>query len=42
MMRIAQELPFKEIAAILKTTESSAKTSYHYAVKTLKVWLEDA
>lgn len=41
MMRIAQELPFKEISAILNTTESSAKTSYHYAVKTLKIWLEN-
>lgn len=41
MMRIAQELPFREIALILNTSENSAKTSYHYAVKTLKVWLEN-
>lgn len=35
-MRIYQDLPFKEIAAALETTENSSKVSFHLAVKTLK------
>jgi RNA polymerase sigma-70 factor (ECF subfamily) len=35
-LRIFEDLPFKEIAKLLKTREGSAKTNYHYAVKALK------
>ena len=40
-MRIYQDLPFKEIAAALDTTENSSKVSFHLAVKTLKGRLGD-
>jgi RNA polymerase sigma-70 factor (ECF subfamily) len=40
-MRIYQDLPFKEIAAALETTENSSKVSFHLAVKTLKARLGD-
>lgn len=35
-MRIAQEMPYKEIAKIMGISENSAKVSYHHALKTLK------
>jgi RNA polymerase sigma-70 factor (ECF subfamily) len=40
MMRISQELPFKNIAEILETSEGSVKVSYHHGVKKLKELLE--
>lgn len=41
MLRIFQELPFKEVAAIMDITENSAKVNYHYAVKNLRKRLGD-
>lgn len=35
-LRLYADLPFKEIADILETTEASAKVSYHHAVRTLR------
>lgn len=35
-LRIFQELPFREVAAILNMTENSAKVNYHHAIKRLK------
>ena len=35
-MRIAQEMPYKEISKIMEISENSAKVNYHHAVKTLK------
>jgi len=35
-MRIAQEMPYKEISKIMRISENSAKVNYHHAVKTLK------
>ena len=36
ILRIFQELRFKEVAAILDMTENSAKVNYHHAIKKLK------
>ncbi|MDP6457645.1 MAG: sigma-70 family RNA polymerase sigma factor [Candidatus Marinimicrobia bacterium] len=36
MLRIFQELPFKEVAAIMDISENSAKVNYHYAINNLK------
>ena len=36
IMRIAQEIPYKDIARILGTSESTAKVNYHHGVKKLK------
>ena len=41
MMRIAQDLPYKEIAEITGMSVGSAKVNYHHAVSTLKEWLSD-
>ena len=35
-MRIAQEMPYKDIALVMGVNENSAKVSYHHAVKYLK------
>jgi RNA polymerase sigma-70 factor (ECF subfamily) len=35
-MRIAQEMPYKDIALVMGVNENSAKVSYHHAVKSLK------
>lgn len=35
-MRIAQEMPYKQIAGILNVSENTAKVNYHYGVQTLK------
>ena len=42
MMRISQELPYKNIGAILKISENSAKVNYHHGMKQLKKWLGDS
>jgi RNA polymerase sigma-70 factor (ECF subfamily) len=39
MMRIAQELPYKEISEITGMSVGSAKVNYHHAVNTLRDWL---
>ena len=36
MLRIYQELPFKEIAEALSSTESAVKVNFHHAMKSLK------
>ncbi len=36
MLRIYQELPFKEIAQALESTESAVKVNFHHAMKSLK------
>ena len=36
MMRIAQELPYKDIAEITGMSEGTAKVNFHHAVTTLK------
>ena len=36
MMRIAQELPYKDISNILGISEGSAKVNFHHAMNTLK------
>jgi len=36
MMRIAQELPYKDISEILGISEGSAKVNFHHAMNTLK------
>jgi RNA polymerase sigma-70 factor (ECF subfamily) len=40
-MRIAQEMPYKEISDIMGISENSAKVNYHHAVKALKEKLQD-
>jgi RNA polymerase sigma-70 factor, ECF subfamily len=35
-LRVYEELPFKEIAAALDTTEGAAKVNFHYAVRRLR------
>lgn len=35
-LRLQAELPFRDIAQILDTSEQSAKVSYHHAVRTLR------
>ena len=41
MMRIAQELSYRDIADITGMSEGSAKVNYHHAVIKLKDWLTD-
>jgi RNA polymerase sigma-70 factor (ECF subfamily) len=41
MMRITQELPYKEISEITGMSEGTAKVNYHHAIKTLKKWLNN-
>ncbi len=36
MMRVSEELPYKEISEITGMSESSAKVNYHHALNTLK------
>lgn len=36
MLRIYQELPFKEIAEALDSTESAVKVNFHHAMRSLK------
>ncbi len=35
-LRVYEELPFKDIAVALETTEGAAKVNFHYAVKRLR------
>ncbi len=36
MLRIAQDLPYKDIAGIMAISEGSAKVNYHHGIKQLK------
>ena len=41
MMRISQELPYKDISKITGMSVGTAKVNYHHAITTLKGWLND-
>lgn len=41
-LRVYEELPFKEIASALGTTEGAAKVNFHYAVRKLRTLLGGA
>lgn len=38
-LRIYQELPFKEIAKLLKSNETAVKVNFHHAMVSLKKWM---
>jgi RNA polymerase sigma-70 factor (ECF subfamily) len=38
-LRVYEEMPFKDIAAALETTEGAAKVNFHYAVRRLRALL---
>jgi len=40
IMRIAQELPYKEISKIMEISENAAKVNYHHALQALKLKLK--
>ncbi|MBF90043.1 MAG: hypothetical protein CMG75_10430 [Candidatus Marinimicrobia bacterium] len=40
-LRIFQELPFKDVSAILNISENSAKVNYHHAIKNLRKKVQD-
>jgi RNA polymerase sigma-70 factor (ECF subfamily) len=42
VLRVFQDLPFKEVARIEGISENSAKVNYHHAVLRLREWLKDA
>ncbi|MFO1462747.1 MAG: RNA polymerase sigma factor [bacterium] len=39
-LRIYQELPFKEIAKALNSTETAVKVNFHHAMKSLRDWIQ--
>ncbi len=40
VLRIYQEMPFQEIATVLNSTESAVKVNFHYAMKSLRLWVQ--
>ncbi len=40
IMRIAQELPYKEISLMTGMSEGAAKVNYHHALNKLKKWIQ--
>ncbi len=42
MMRLNQQMPYKEIGEILNFSEGTAKVNYHHGIKKLRKWLEDS
>ena len=40
-MRIAQEMPYRDISKIMGISENSAKVNYHHAFKTLKEFFKE-
>jgi RNA polymerase sigma-70 factor (ECF subfamily) len=38
-LRIFEEMPFRDIAVALETTEGAAKVNFHYAVRRLRTLL---
>ena len=40
-MRVEQGLSYKEIAAVLETTEGAARVHYHNAIRAVKEFLDD-
>ncbi len=41
IMRIAKEMPYKEIAEVTGMSEGTAKVNFYHAVRSLKEWLND-
>jgi len=41
MLRLNQELPFKDIGLMLNMSEGTAKVNYHHGINKLRVWLKD-
>ena len=41
IMRVAEEMPYKEIAEVTGMTEGTAKVNFHHAVRSLKEWLNN-
>ena len=41
IMRIAKEMPYKEISEVTGMTEGTAKVNFHHAVRSLKEWLNN-
>ncbi len=39
VLRVCEDLPFREIGQILDTSEASAKVNYFHAVKKLRAWV---
>ncbi len=39
VLRIHHEMPFKEIAVALKSTETAVKVNFHHAMKSLREWV---
>ncbi len=40
-LRIFSDLAFKEIAAVERITENSAKVNFHHAITRLRAWIEE-
>ena len=41
IMRIAKEMPYKEISEVTGMPEGTAKVNFHHAVRSLKEWLNN-
>ena len=41
MMRLNQQLPFKEIGLMLDMSEGTAKVNYHHGINKLRGWLKE-
>lgn len=41
MMRLNQELAFKEIGSVLNMSEGTAKVNYHHGINKLREWMKD-
>jgi len=41
MIRLNQELAFKEIGSVLNMSEGTAKVNYHHGINKLREWLKD-
>ena len=41
IMRIAKEMPYKEISEVTGMSEGTAKVNFHHALRSLKEWLND-
>lgn len=41
MMRLNQELAFKEIGLVLNMAEGTAKVNYHHGINKLREWMKD-
>ena len=41
IMRVAEEMPYKDIAEVTGMKEGTAKVNFPHAVRSLKEWLND-